>query len=438
MGHLGSLKPEYRQLLARLDAGQVGMPEPKSSKAREGWREILEILFSPEEAALAARMPIKPASLKTLSARMGIPPEELEPRLDRMADKGIVMDLVHPSTGKTAYFLAPPVVGFFESTMMRVTDMIPKKRMAEALEAYTHGDDAFAREVFGGDTVVGRALVHDTTLGDDELPDVLDWERAAAIVEGASKISIALCYCRHKAQHLDRRCDAPMDNCMGLNIGADFLIRRGFGRQADKAEALDILAGARELSLVHIADNVRHNVTYICNCCGCCCGQLTSISELDLPGVNPSGFQPATDLDVCKGCSRCSRACPISAISMVAQRMSTQRKNKLAPRVNLDRCIGCGVCADTCRTKAMTMQRRPKATYVPASGMERMIRMALERGRLPHLLFDAGASRGSRYLNGLVRTMCALPPIEKALATEQVRSRFVRVALKSVRNIDIA
>ena len=207
MGHIGRLKGEYRDLVDRLQSGPVAFPEPRDPGAWEGWREILEILYTPEEAAVAARMPVKPMSLERLSARLGIPAARLRPQLDAMADKGLVMDLVHGRSGRTAWLLSPPVVGFFEYSLMRAKDSIPKKRMAEALHAYTHGDSAFSSDAFGGDTTIGRALVHETALADDPLPDVLDWQRASEVVGDARSWAVSLCFCRHKAEHLGQACE---------------------------------------------------------------------------------------------------------------------------------------------------------------------------------------------------------------------------------------
>ena len=40
MGHLGSLRPEYRGLVHRLDAGTAPLPEPADPGAWQGWKEI--------------------------------------------------------------------------------------------------------------------------------------------------------------------------------------------------------------------------------------------------------------------------------------------------------------------------------------------------------------------------------------------------------------
>jgi ferredoxin len=431
MGHLGHMKDEYRGLLRRLSTNAVALPEPDDPAARAALQEVLEILFTPAQAALAARLPVLPASLGELARRFGVPAAELAPKLDELCDRALVFDLADPRTGAVTYVLAPPVIGFFEFSMMRAHDTLPRRRLAEALDAYCHGDDTFMREVFGHETVPGRALAHETAL--EELPEVLDWDRASAVLEDATVRSVSLCYCRHKAEHLGRRCAAPMEACLTVDAGAEFVIRRGFGRAIDRAESLAILAQARAAGLVQIADNVQHKPTWICNCCACCCEQLGAISKFGLAAVNPSAFLPERAGDGCKGCSRCARACPVLAITMAPAPVAARRKHDLAPVIDAERCIGCGVCVDACPQRELRLGRRPDPPRVPANTIDRVVRMALERGNLGHL-FDEGAGRGARLLNDLLGAVLRLGPVARALASEQVKSRFVRSALKTVRD----
>lgn len=432
MGHLGHLKSEYQDLIHRLDAGVIGLPEPATEEAELGRRKILEILFSPEEAALAAKMPVRPAKLEIVAKRVGIAPEELEPRLEVLCDRGIVMDLVHPKTGEARYLLAPPVIGFFEYSFMRAHEDFAQDELAQAMEAYLIGDDAFAREAFAADTVIGRAMVNEEQLSDDPMPEVLDWERATSLIEEANAVAVSYCYCRHKAEHLGKRCDAPLEICLSLNGGAEFNLRRGFGRAIERREAREILEQARERGLVQVADNVQQRPTFLCNCCSCCCMHMRAIHDFELPAVTPSGFAPQLDEALCKGCSRCARACPVTAITMTAKRVASQQRSEMEPQFDLERCIGCGVCAHSCRVEALGMARNGGRPFVPANTIERVLRMAIERGRLAHLLFDEGSSRGSRFLNHVIQALNRLPASQQLLAREQVKSRFVRQVLRSL------
>jgi ferredoxin len=427
---MGQLKEEYRALMDRLDHHAIAMPRPEDQRALEGWRELLEVMYTPEEAELASRMPMVPTSLHRLARRYDLPEEELKQKLEPLCDKGLIMDLVSPKTGDAKYLLAPPVVGFFEFSMMRAHDMFDKLAVAKAMDAYMHGDDTFAREVFGHDTVVGRAMVHEDVLAQG-IPEVLDWERTTRLIEESEQIAVSHCYCRHKAEHVGKACDVPQEICLSINGGANFVIGRGFGRPIDKQEALSIVKKARKLGLVQIADNVKNEPAYVCNCCACCCGQLSSINDFGLKAVNPSGFEPAHHPDDCKGCSRCSRACPVAAITMTPARAGGQRKNALHPAFDSELCIGCGVCATTCKQDAISMERRDNPSHVPENTIERVVRQMLERGRLADLLFDESESRGAAFLNHAVQAITKLPPAQRVLASDQVRSRFVQFVVKN-------
>ena len=48
------------------------------------------------------------------------------------------------------------------------------------------------------------------------------------------------------------------------------------------------------------------------------------------------------------------------------------------------------------------------------------------------LLVDGGESRGHRFLNRALQVLTRMPPADRLLASRQLRSRFVRVALKQV------
>ncbi len=429
MGHAAHLSHEHRLLSTRLQRGPAAMPEPADAAARAAWRDILEILFTPEEAELASRMPVVPTPLSALVARTGLNEAELTARLDAMAEKGVVMDMPGREDREPHYLLAPPVVGFFEFSMMRAKDSIPKQRMAEALHAYTIGDDTFAREMFRTSTVVGRAAVHETVISDTDLPEVLDWEKASSIVGDSKRLAVSLCYCRHKAQHLGHACDNPADICLTLEGGADYVVRHDFGRAVDRVEGLELVARARELGLVHIVDNVRDRPTYLCSCCGCCCGQLSAIRRFDLPAVVPSGFEASSVSDTCTGCGRCAKACPIGAIALRPLFHDGAPRSALVSHVDHERCIGCGLCAGACRKGAMRMVRRAEPRHVPANAVERVVRTCLEKGRLADLLVDEGAGRGAAFLAQVLRVLSSLPVADRVLASEQVGSRFVRYAL---------
>jgi len=425
MGHGGFIKTEYEAYLRRLETGITALPMPDHPAARAAWQDVLEILLTPEQASLAACVsPTRRLTAEEVARRAGLPLDDTRRRLEALADRGIVFDFVNPRTGAVKWLLAPAAPGMLDFPMKRLgdDDGVPKARLARSIEAYFHGDDAFLKELIG-DTPFFRTLVNEEALEPGDLAEVVDWERSTAIVEGASKIAVSPCTCRHRAEHFGRRCDAPLDTCLALGGGARFAIRRRFGREIEKPEALEILARSREHGLVQMLDNVRGHPTFLCNCCSCCCDVLRLLNDYGLPSVIPSGFEARADADRCAGCGTCVAACPVRAIS--------ESDDGAAPTIDAGRCIGCGLCAAACPQAATAMVRRAAPPHVPANVIERTVNRMIERGRLPHLLYDEGASRGARFMNLILRAICALPPAQQALASRQLRSRFVDFVIRT-------
>lgn len=431
MGHLSHHKA-HRDLQKHLDSCQTGFPESPLTM------RILELLFTREEAELVAKLPFRPRSVRYIAKRVRRPEAEIQSRLEALADKGLILDLYNAQKDRMYYLVAPPVVGFVEFTMMRRRDDLDQLALAEAVDA-CYGDraagvgrDPMIDAIFDAETVIGRTLVHEQALEADEVAELVDHERAKAVLENARRIAVSMCYCRHKSEHLGKRCDKPMDNCLSVDIGADFVLRHGNGREIERAEALEILDDARQAQLVHIGDNVQSKLSYICNCCGCCCGQLQAINRADLPGaVKTSNHIAVIDLTRCKGCGRCARVCPIQAVSLKARRPDDRGENgkpisKMVGQIDDDICLGCGVCKPACREEgALTLKRRKERVLTPAGTLERIISMALERGTLHNLLFERQDGPHMALLNRFAGAVLRLPPVKRALLRDQLKSRFV-------------
>ncbi len=413
MGHIRNGQGVYGRLQKRLDRFPIGAP------AAPALYEILKRLYTEEEAEIACRIPIRPTDLAGISRRTGKSPESLLPLLERMAEKGLVMDFEHK--GRVQYLLSPTVLGFFEYAFMRVRDDIPQKEVARYMVEYAHDRPDFARSVFAGKVQAGRTLVHETAVDPEDATGILDHERAERIVREAKAWAVSLCYCRHVMEHEGRACAKPMEVCTTLNGAADFLVRRGLARKISREEALEIFAATREAGLVHIVDNVKRSPAYVCHCCGCCCAMLSAINRFKMfDAVVTSPFLAEVDAERCTGCGSCARKCPVGAIEV--RKDGTDAK----AAVFGESCLGCGVCRPACAQGAIRMDPKRQRVLVPENAWQRAVIMAIERGKFQNLLFDDFDRLDHAALRAITRIVIALPPVKKALLSEQVRSRFFR------------
>lgn len=255
MGHTVG-KDVYRTLGDKIDGLTMRAPW------NNAFRDILRALYTEEEAELVAGMPAGMASLEEIGRATGYDPERLRGLLDRTCAKGLTMDLW--ANGEYRYMPSPLVVGIFEFTMMRTGGSLDTKKWAGLFHEYMQ--DAFYRANCGnGETVAPiRALPHEEVVAGGEYTEILDYERASAIVEEAETFAIGLCSCRHEKSHLgEKRCEVPLDTCSTFGKPADFMVRRGLGRQVTREEMRDNLQRSRDLGLAFCGDNVQRNVAFL-------------------------------------------------------------------------------------------------------------------------------------------------------------------------------
>lgn len=364
MGHLAGKEEILKQLRKRLHQNPVGLPDHPSAY------EMLAILFTEKEAEVGTKFPFGTRTIEEIQNVTGMNKDELEGVLKGMMKKGLV---VHSKkNGETRYLLSMSMVGFFEMTFMRTNEFLPMKQLAELMHTYRNTPE-FVQEFFAPGTTRGRTLIYS-----DLLPpvksEILRFQEASEYIKRAGRGSLTKCYCRHEAWHLGKNCSAPIDDiCMSLGNASDFLVEQGFARRASVDELLNTLERAEDLGLVHVGDNVQEHMTFICNCCGCCCGFLSGITHHHLKhAVTTTNYFANPDPEECNGCEECKDHCQIEAIRMEGD----------YPVVNEELCLGCGVCAHFCPSGAMKMGERKNKVIPPKTYKDLMLRLMKEKGRL--------------------------------------------------------
>jgi ferredoxin len=423
-----TVKSGYSQLADRLNRFPQGAPPTALLFS------ILRMLFSEREATLVARLPIKPFTAKRASEIWKTDLAEAGTLLDRLADRGILLD-VEGRDGTSWYTLPPPMAGFFEFSMMRVREDVDQRVLSELFYQYLNVEEDFIRALFtGGETQLGRAFVHEPALSEENALHVLDHERASEVIATASHRAVGMCYCRHKMQHLGRACDAPMHICMTFNNTAKSLTKHGIARVVDAAEGMDLLRQAWDRGLVQFGENVQRRVNFICNCCGCCCEAMIAARRFAiLNPVHTTNFQPEIRAEACNGCGKCVTACPVEAMTLVSANDPHKPRRKTA-RLDEERCLGCGLCVRACGHAAVALRSRPVRVLTPVDGVHRVVMMAIERGTLQDLIFDDRALWNHRAMAAVLGAILKLPPIKRALANQQLRSRYVEALLAHVRH----
>ena len=418
MGHLTS-RDAYRNLEDRINWFTQG------AAPSETLTKILRVLFTEKEAKWVAKLPIRPFTLKKAARLWGTTEAKAEKLLDHLCEKGLLVDSYDHGIRK--FVLPPPMIGFFEFSLMRTRGDIDQKYLSELFYQYINVEEDFIKDLFlGMDTKLGRVFVNEPVLMTEKTNHILDYERATHIIEDADFIGVGTCFCRHKNYHLGIPCklNAPMETCLTFgNVARSLAEHGGYTRPIDKSEALEILEMSYGYNLVQMGENVRERPAFMCNCCGCCCEALEAVRRFaPMQPIATTNYLPKINPDECVSCGKCEKVCPVLAISMQEREASVDKKK---PVIDESICLGCGVCARNCPKKAITLQRRPVEVITPVNSTHRFVLQAIEKGTLQNLVFDNQAFANHRAMAAVFGTILRLPPLKQAMASRQFKSVYL-------------
>lgn len=331
---------QYKLLATCLDALPNGFPAAEDGAELR----LLEKLFTPEEAELAATLTTQFESVELIAERIGGSAGELRPRLKMMARKGLI------EAGKLdeglGYKLMPFVVGIYEmqigSLDVELASLVEdyfEKAFGEALRVKPQ----FHRVIPISESVRNTMEVH-------------PFESATELINQSQAWGVLDCICRKQKALIGEACEHPIDVCMALDDRPGAFDNNRTIKALTRDEALATLRRASVAGLVHSVSNNQKGVHYICNCCTCSCGILRGMKNLGIANVIArSAYVNQVDEILCNSCGICVETCMFSALSM----------GDVVVEVNNLKCVGCGVCVLNCPNEALGLLRRPDEELMP-------------------------------------------------------------------------
>lgn len=305
---------------------------------------VLKKVFTPEEADLFCDLRLTMETPVQIAERTGRALEGLDELLTRMwREKGQIQGA---ELGPTRVFrMLPWIIGVWEMQVDRMDDEFA--RLSQ--EYYEH----FGPEFFSRGPSLMRTIPVDETI--TPLQQALPYQRVSGIIEQGASFAVNDCVCKKEERILGNGCDYPLEVCLAISPIPGLFDRQPWGRPISKEEAYDVLRKAEEAGLVHMTSNIESGHSFICNCCGCCCGVLKGITKLGLKGVVNSDYYAEISAEDCNCCGVCAEAaCQVDAIVYEDD----------AYHVDRERCIGCGLCINICPLDGILLEHKEEAEII--------------------------------------------------------------------------
>lgn len=343
----------YKELRAFMDELPTGFPSTPSGVELR----ILEKLFTPEEAILVMQLGKSPEPVSTLSQRTGIPESELAPRLEAMAQKGLIFRT--RDNGDKQYQAFQFMIGLYEFQLKHLD-----REFCELFEEYLpHLGASFSAFQTKQLRVVpvGAAVEHTQT--------VAPYNRVKDLIPAEDDILVTDCICQKEQRLLGHSCDKPSETCMAFGDFARYYHDNQMGRLITREEAFEIIDRAEQLGLVLSPSNTQ-KLAALCCCCTCCCPPLKFARMMPRPADRVRSYYEARiDPEACLACGDCKERCPMDAIG----------EDEDASQIIDGRCIGCGLCVATCPEGAISLVAKTGMEAPPENFSDVLRRIENER-----------------------------------------------------------
>lgn len=361
-------KAVYRDLQKHLDRQAVGFPKTNSGAEIR----LLRHIFSPKEARIATFLSYKPEPLETVfnRAKGEIDSKQaLSEILDTLQIKGGIETQI--KNGAKHYCNAPLLVGMYELQVNRLTP-----QFLSDFDQYT-SDPKFGVAFLSTELPQMRTIPIGEKVKISSDVGTFD-EVVSLVMQSNGKLTIVPCICREKKKIQGQSCHITdrKETCLAIGDFAELAAANHIGRAIDRDEAVSILEKNQKDGLVFQPSNTQQ-ASFICSCCGCCCGMLNIHKKLPKPvDFWASNYFAVVDHGICEGCGKCKKKCQVNAVAI------SEKKAK----IDLHRCIGCGLCTQVCPPSAITLEKKSNPV-VPPFDREALydILMAQKKGPLGKL-----------------------------------------------------
>lgn len=236
----------YEELIAWLKPADPGLTDSDDMVA------LIKARYTPEDAALLTGMPFRYKTIEELAGIKQMPVEELKPRLDALARKGVVWKIF--KYGEIRYRLCDTYLIFYRSVYWGGGRNSEHYAMAPLLNKtfgpyFERFADIHTRGL--------RTLPIETTVEDTRT--ILPFEDVLKVLDDQDYFCVGNCSCKAK-HNLDpdhENCSHyPFEeNCVHFGNFARYMVENGHARELSREECRDVLLRCADEGMVHGVSN---------------------------------------------------------------------------------------------------------------------------------------------------------------------------------------